>query len=412
MARNRLHTIKFGFALPMIFIFILMITINLLIDGMRDGFIIDTVGMTFLTEAKAGVYILGFFVFLILISIAKRVALHKIILTVFLGFPLLIGFFGLVLVPLIPDNEQTSLLLRYWPIAGYYILTSFWMAGSFFFFWAFGNNHFSFRQAGYYYPILLMLSLFMSLFVKNYFDSILVQYTNLPMKFAVVNALVFVIGLVIFVVYFLMSRNLPNIQHELDSRSDEIDKLFGVRYLITIGMIAFAISYLAVYSSEAFGKIAPLDQLTSTIQTWQLVTIYLLAPLAFVLYILRGKGWRYTAYSVAFFVIISFFASWVTVQYSNGFSLLGAGIYNVLMSGLLAPFILILKEMSFIAVPKETRFFTKTWVDIFFMGAGMAVANLFFAPLTVLILIVYVVAIHMTGLRIEKFAPYKKFKPR
>lgn len=399
MTTARTLTFKYAFVLPMALIFILMTLTSLLIEGMRKGFVLKTAGPEFLSEAAIGVYILGALVFLILISIAKRVAVHHIILSVFLGFPILIGIFALAVVPFVEDLNQSMVIIRYWPLTVYYVLTTYWMSGSYFFFWVFANNHFSFRQAGFCYPIFRMIFLIMNVYVRNWVDIFMNWYHNTQFKFFVVNLLVLIIGLLIFSAYALISRRLPRIQHESDNRCEEINRLFGVRYLIIIGIIDFAISYLGVLTAKEFGLMSYFREETIS---WQIISVYLLIPLAFILYIFRGKGWRFAAYIVTALIVGTFLISWTALHFSVPW---GKDIHPLFMAGGLGAFALILKEMSFIAVPQKTRLLTKTWVDIFFWGLGSLGVFFAFPALTLLLLLLYLLSIHYTGVRLEKFAP-------
>ena len=78
--------------------------------------------------------------------------------------------------------------------------------------------------------------------------------------------------------------------------------------------------------------------------------------------------------------------------------------------------------MSFIAVPKEKRFITKTWVDLFFWAVGIAVADVLITlfsrlfgslldALSYMFIIILVIlatlltSTYIAGKRLQTFAP-------
>ena len=293
--------------------------------------------------------------FLVLITLIRYYSLHQICFAFYLISPLVIGF---------------SIPFITWFPAIYDLIITFWIGGSFFFFWAYANNHFSFRQAGLYYPLFIIISVASQIFKPQ-----------IPFNLVLTGILMTICAVAIFLLFLFTFFRLKWILHEEDCRGPGIDEMFEIIYRVIIGGLIFSLVLLMV-----------LNQQFMAIETlWRVVILCFLPILSVLLFSFQGTSWRFTAYGILFTVIVTYWSGLSLIQ-------------------LLTPLVLLLKEMSFIAVPKCSRFLTKTWVDLFFTGCGLGAGHLLlFAPNPVgLIAIIvamatYAITTHLAGVRLETF---------
>jgi len=187
----------------------------------------------------------------------------------------------------------------------------------------------------------------------------------------------------IFLFYLYTFFSLKRIQHEEDARGPKIDALFLRSYKWIIGGIVFSLAILAILDQQ-FGLIAVQSY-------WKWIVIALCPVLSVLLFFFGGTSWRFIAYALLFTTIVTFWTHLPVIS-------------------LLAPLVLLLKEMSFIAVPRSMRFLTKTWVDLFFLGCGLLVGHwLIILPelwgqgAVIATMILLTACIHIAGVRLETF---------
>ncbi len=417
-----------GFFIPMALMFFLIFFSVHLLQNIQKIYLSNLNGGAPLQMAQNALYIIGPFIFIFLLIIGRRINLRNICFYVYLLFPIFTAFWTLLLIPL----QKTPHLLTDWEAFIYALGTSLWINGSFFFFWAFANNHFSFKQAGLYYPYLIILSLLMDFPIHQYIHGALMSYLKGFKSESLIfnlNLTLLGTGIVIFAIFVCTDRLLPRIRHHLDKRNENIDHLFGLDYRIVVGLFTFSLAFLLTMSNSWLHALSlqhPIENLAASMENavniLALISVALLVGLSALLYDQRGKGWKITAYIATGIAAVSTLTWYLAIFSTQTASLLhwGAARHTALVA--LTPFFLILKEMSFIAVPRKSRFITKTWVDLFFSFAGFfgakTVVLLFSAaigPLThsaayiciisLAVLATLITATRIAGKRLQAFAP-------
>jgi len=308
-------------------------------------------------EIQTEIFSIAVFVFVCLITMIRFLSLHQICLGFFAAYPILLAICA----------PFTNL-----PI--YYIVLVFWCAGSFFFFWAYANNHFSFRQAGLYYPLFLAVTIIGRL-----------ALLHIPVNLTYLNIIAIFISATIFFLFLLTYRRLQRITHESDRRGKGVDEMFELDYRVVLGGVTFSLALLAVLSRH---------RVTGSIDTiWEFALLGFLFILSWLLFRFRGTAWRFTAYGVLFTIIVTYGEPLSFIHF-------------------FAPIIMVLKEMSFIAVPQSMRFLTKTWVDLFFVGCGLGLGHLLLSTqaiigiiATIIAMIIYTFCVHIAGTRLEQWSP-------
>ncbi len=422
-----------GFFIPMALIYVFILMSIHLIQDIRDVYVIHLSGPETLAGAKLATDIIGASIFILLLIIGRLYSLRKICFAVYLLFPIFIGIWTLLLMPF----QESQQALKEWQASIYYIGTSLWIGGSFFFFWAFANNHFSFKQAGFYYPYFFIISLLMNYPVNFYIHPfIMEQFKKYDPNYLIINLnlTLFAIGIIIFAIYAFIDYLLPRIKHSLELRNEKVDRLFGLSYRLVIGLFMFAIAFLTTLtlyqlqvtsrmaSPYAAGREPLISALAAAVHAANLICIVFLIPFSFYLCNRLGKAWRTIAYT-ATGVITLCSIIWYSLSLSYAdFLLDAAGAHHVVFA-FITPFVLVLKEMSFIVVPKAIRFITKTWVDLFFWAVGffgarvvIAIVTLTFGSLfaalpymfimTLAVLSVLIGAAHIAGKRIQAFTEH------
>jgi len=344
-------SIHLHFALPMLGIFLLIL--------LGHRFVISAKQLLAALETLIWIYALSAVFFILLIAMARLATVHQICLAYFLASPIVLG---------------CAIPLSTWSPNLYDVIATFWAGGSFFFFWAYANNHFSFRLAGLYYPIFVMALILTGLLPPEAFFA-----ENLM----VIGILITVCSLGIFLLYLYTFFSLKRIPQEGNIRGPEVDPLFLQVYRWIIGGIVFSLTVLAILDKQ-FG-------LQAAFTTWKWILAAGCPVLSALLFFFRGTSWRFIAYFLIFTIIVTFWTRLPIIAF-------------------LAPIVLLLKEMSFIAVPKSMRFLTKTWVDLFFLGCGLFVGHwliLLPEPLkqgaVLSSMIVLTACVHVASKRLERF---------
>ncbi len=424
-----------GFFIPMALIYVLISMSIHLIQDIRDVYVIHLSGSETLAGARLATDIIGASIFILLLIIGRRYPLRKICFAVFLLFPIFIGIWTLFLMPF----QESQQALKEWQAAIYYIGTSLWIGGSFFFFWAFANNHFSFKQAGLFYPYFFIISLLMNYPLNSYLHPFMMeQFKNYNPNYLIINLnlTLLAIGIIIFAIYASIDYLLPRIRHSLELRNEKVDRLFGLSYRLVIGLFMFAIAFLTTLTTYwlqvtsrleypyAAGREPLISALGVTVHATNLISIVFLIPLSFYLYHSLGKAWRTIAYAAAGVMTLC-----SIIWYSLAFSrivfpdILDAASAHHVIFAFITPFVFVLKEMSFIVVPKAIRFITKTWVDLFFWAVGFFGARVIIAGLTLTfgslfsalpylfiitlaVLFILIGAAHIAGKRIQTFTEH------
>ncbi len=347
------------FACPLFAIYLLMTLCQWAIQGVKHHDLLPQMsadGHSFFLVATYG---LTAAFFLLLLALASVFTLHQLCFFFFLLSPICLG---LSIPFLLSLSEKIAAL--------YTLLLTFWISGSFFFFWAFANNHFSFRQAGLFYPVFLSVTLGTRL-----------AQPRLSMSLFHGSVLFFFAATAIFLLFLYALRASENIVHESDDRSSSAMEPFQWNYRLTLGGLMAAVTFLAVMAEHV--------TLRALSVPWHLALLVAMPFFSWLLYLFKGTTWRFLGYGVVFTSIVSYWEPLPIILW-------------------LSPLILILKEMSFIAVPKTMRFITKTWVDLFFIGLGLGAGHVFvqfpreIQIVSILVAMVLLTAtMHSAGRRLE-----------
>lgn len=347
------------FACPLFAIYLLMTLCQWEIYEVKRNDLLPQVSAEWQTFYGYVTYGLTAMIFVLLLCLAQVFTLHQLCFFFFLLSPIALG---LSIPFLLPLSEIF--------VAVYTLLLTFWIWGSFFFFWAFANNHFSFRQAGLFYPAFLVMTLGTRLTLPRFSVSLFHG-----------SVLFFFAATAIFLFFLYALRASENIVHESDDRSDGAMEPFQWNYRLILGGLMAAVTFLAVMAEHV------------TLRTlgfpWHLALLVAMPFFSWLLFHFKGTTWRLLGYGVVFTSIVSYWEPLPIILW-------------------LSPLILILKEMSFIAVPKTMRFVTKTWVDLFFIGLGLGAGHVFlYFPRQIQIVSILVAMVlltattHYAGRRLE-----------
>lgn len=353
------------------------------------------------------------FLFLPLLSIAiaaiylylsKKVSVYRLIQGT-LSWS--IAFFSLFFLLLIPNagylqdlvnwnaNSPFKGIIDNWITSSFYLVASIWPVITVLLFYGYTNERYSFKEAAKLYPFLGIATLLLSYIAMPWIFAEALPPLNIDHSFLLGFVSLGQIALV-KTCYYLLKRS-------EGKPKEETTLVFTWKYILSLGTLALSIGLvknliILIWDSN-FNLQNPYDE-----NYWKylvnfpslnalaiLLAVIIMVFLSFFLQQHLAKGWRNFCYGGTFITLFialtlislnvmdGVFEFLFSSAYSN-FSYhvaVKVGVsYQILISTVLFPALICLKELALVPICKNQRFRTKIFVDLIFwkMGYFLAVA--------------------------------------
>lgn len=408
---HRFELLKF---LPLLFLYILLIFLEIPLKTVKDTFIIINQGTEFLVYLKSFmpfVYVFFFLFFLIMMNLLNR---KKFVFST-------IGFFSLSLFItvfiLIPNADNLHLkeeylvsfvgtnpllkipmsLLSYWTYSLFYFLVSMWGAFSFsFLFWMFANEFTTVHEGKRFYPFLIwfgnVFGILPGVLLVSFLSNNSIEIIEMLKIF------MFIFGIILFFMLFCilyLEKNFNKVTFKDEKKVSNLLKKLGHKpsyYLFLISLIViipsvvygfFDLSWKFAFKSYYS---VPSNYAVS-FEATSFISLLLLIPTFCFLGFLRHFGWYITSMFVPILFLVSscIYYIFIILIVSGMFKLLFAEVIfstifgSIFYTILLNTFWLVYlpaKELVYIPLSSKIKANGKLIIDFFLLGLAKSLKGL------------------------------------
>lgn len=297
-----------------------------------------------------------------------------------------------ILHKLIHQKEPGFMLFFYKApfLAGKLLVSKVLSLSFFFFFFAYMNRYFSFRQLSLFYPLCVLLNL---LAHYLFFDLSLTKKLFLSFSFSHFS-LILLLGLACFLLFEILPKN------EIQKDTQEIEQVSLLK--IAAPFICLSIASSFTFFFDQIGSTGSFEVANAIIKNFPpimpLKTVAILLQSGGLLFLVstfffkKSQAWKnFFLGSLSTILVIAILFFYYNLSFENNFDLrrelseneellgsmtVGLG-YEILMLGVTAPLFFCLKELSLQLIPRRFRLTCKIILDLLYGKVGLFFGLLF-----------------------------------